>query len=249
VAADDALAEFVADERKVRQILLKPPRQRVKFTRRAGGSRSRPHGRAPGRKSPSATPGSGSRRRIRPPSSRNSGRSGAPTRRRARARGSGWPWPSGSWSCTAARSASGARSGRGDVHLYPPGAAMAHELILIIEDHEKNRKFMREVLQRDDVAGPHKTSSAAALATASRLHATNTTAMLHPARHGRPCCARHTSLRCFRGTPFLTIKRQDSWPTSRRPFPSRRHNKKLVFPSNYTHGFRPPAPTSAHGSR
>ena len=34
-----------------------------------------------------------------------------------------------------------------DVHLHTPGEAMAGELILIVEDNEKNRKLVRDVLQ------------------------------------------------------------------------------------------------------
>src|ERR1043166_7347722 len=36
---------------------------------------------------------------------------------------------------------------RRDLYLYITGAAMAGELILIIEDNEKNRKLARDVLQ------------------------------------------------------------------------------------------------------
>jgi hypothetical protein len=38
----------------------------------------------------------------------------------------------------------------------------------------------------------------------------------------------------------LFSQRCQSTPVvSRRPLPTERHNKKLVFPSNYTHGFGP----------
>ncbi len=44
--------------------------------------------------------------------------------------------------------------------------------------------------------------------------------------------------------PALSRYRQETGPLAglSRPLPADRHNKKLVFPSNYTHGFGPPAP-------
>jgi len=45
------------------------------------------------------------------------------------------------------------------------------------------------------------------------------------------------------GTPPLITRKRRSPRTSRCPLPAERHNKKLMFPSNYTHGFGPAVQT------
>ena len=89
-AVDERVGDIVADERKVKQILLNLLSNAVKFTPeggRVGVTATR--GRWRHRRSRSATPGSGSRPRIRRPSSRSSARSGGTDPRSRRARGSG----------------------------------------------------------------------------------------------------------------------------------------------------------------
>ena len=149
VAVDDRLGEFVGDERKVKQVLLNLLSNAVKFT---------PEG---GRVAVRAAPADGARgdrgvrhrhrHRARGP---GGDLRGVPPGRHglraasARAPASGSPWRGGSSSCTAAGSGSRARSARArpsPSHL--PGEAMAGELILIVEDNEKNRKLVRDVLQ------------------------------------------------------------------------------------------------------
>jgi signal transduction histidine kinase len=75
LAVDPEIGEIVADERKVKQILLNLLSNAVKFTPEGGGIGLTATATRAWSRSPSATPGSGSRRRIRPRSSRSSARS------------------------------------------------------------------------------------------------------------------------------------------------------------------------------
>src|SRR6266849_4429432 len=93
----------------------------------------------------SAIPGSASRRRTRRRSSRSSGRSGR-ARRSRRARGSASPYVGSSSSSTAGESGSRARQGQGRRSRSRSRCAVANELILVVEDNEKNRKLLRDVL-------------------------------------------------------------------------------------------------------
>src|SRR5574341_1358232 len=95
------------------------------------------------------TRASASRPRIRRQCSRSFARSARTTRVSARERAWGWRSPAGWSSSTAGRcrcraSSARARPSPSRSRLPPP---MAGELILIVEDNEKNRRLVRDVLQ------------------------------------------------------------------------------------------------------
>ena len=148
VSVDDRLGAFVGDERKIRQVLLNLLSNAVKFTpeggprrgargagERRGGSlgdrhRDRDRARGPGGDLPGVPPG----------------RHGL----RAEARGDGArPRPRPAVRQPPRRADLGQEPARRglDVHLHASGETMAGELILIVEDNEKNRKLVRDVLQ------------------------------------------------------------------------------------------------------
>ena len=148
VSVDDRLGPFVGDERKIRQVLLNLLSNAVKFTPEGGriGVRAGP-GR---RRRRDLGVRHGDRDRARGPGGDLPGVPPGRHRLRAEARGHGprpGPRPA------VRRSPRGTDlgeepAGRGlDLHLHDPGEAMAGELILIVEDNEKNRKLVRDVLQ------------------------------------------------------------------------------------------------------
>src|SRR3989442_15879080 len=91
------------------------------------------------------TPAWASRPRIKRQSSRSSGR-WAGRRGRRRARGWGSPCVGSSWSSTAGGSGCRARWGRARRSRSRSRCAVANELILLVEDNERNRRLMRDVL-------------------------------------------------------------------------------------------------------
>src|SRR2546425_3015879 len=93
----------------------------------------------------SATPGSGSRHRTRRRCSRSSARLGL-ARRSRRGRGSGSPCAGSSSSCTGAKLGSRARWAADRPSRSRSRCAVANELILVVEDHDKNSKLVRDVL-------------------------------------------------------------------------------------------------------
>ena len=148
VSVDDRLGPFVGDERKIRQVLLNLLSNAVKFTPEGGRVAVRACPPTARWRSRCPTPASASRPRTRRRSSRSSARSGTDYARKREGTGLG----------LAARAAvrrSPRRTDLGqeparrglDLHLQPTGEAMAGELILIVEDNEKNRKLVRDVLQ------------------------------------------------------------------------------------------------------
>ena len=103
-----------------------------------GGSRSRWPTRA-----------SASRRRTRRRCSRSSGRSARDTRASARAPGWGWRWPQVRRAARRHDLGRRAQVGQGSTFTFTiPATAMAGELILIVEDNEKNLKLVRDVLSQ-----------------------------------------------------------------------------------------------------
>jgi len=88
-SVDDRVGHIVADERRVKQILLNLLSNAVKFTPEGGRVGLTATATDGVITSPSATRGSGSRPRTRRPSSRSSARSAGTTPASRRARGSG----------------------------------------------------------------------------------------------------------------------------------------------------------------
>ena len=137
MSVDERLGEVRADERKIRQVVLNLLSNAIKFTPEGGrivvGAVPRETGLW---RYQSATPGSGSRRRIREQSSRSSARSG-PVRRSRRGRGSGWPFAASSSNCTAGESGSRVRWAWARPSRSRSRCAVANELILVVEDHDQ----------------------------------------------------------------------------------------------------------------
>ena len=148
VSVDDRLGPFVGDERKIRQVLLNLLSNAVKFT---------PEG---GRVAVRAVPADGAveisvvrhrdRDRARGPGGDLPGVPPGGDGLRAEARGDGArPRPRAAVRRSPRRADLGQEPARRglDLHLQPARETMAGELILIVEDNEKNRKLVRDVLQ------------------------------------------------------------------------------------------------------
>src|SRR5215471_8462552 len=112
---------------------------------KVGGSKSAPCPRMDWWRSQSLIPGSASLPRIRRRSSRSSARSER-RRRKSRAPGSDSPCAESLWSCMAGVSGSRASLVRARRSRSRSRCAVANELILVVEDNEKNRKLVRDVL-------------------------------------------------------------------------------------------------------
>jgi len=112
LSVDDALGEIVADERKVRQILLNLLANAVKFTPAGGGRGGRCPAGAVVELSVRDT-GIGIAPEDQAAVFEEFRQVGGTTTRNGKVPGLGWRWRSGSWNSTAARSGSRVPSGKG----------------------------------------------------------------------------------------------------------------------------------------
>ena len=148
VSVDDRLGAFVGDERKIRQVLLNLLSNAVKFTPEGGrvAVRAAP---ADGAVEVSVSDtGIGIAPEDQEAIFQEFRQVGTDYARKREGTGLGLALARRFVDLHGGRIWVKSRLGRGlHLHLHAPGETMAGELILIVEDNEKNRKLVRDVLQ------------------------------------------------------------------------------------------------------